>query len=53
VQIASISQYLSPLEIVVMSHKAERLRAEITWHEKLLAQLPELLTEELNRKATS
>lgn len=53
VQIASISQYLTPLEIVVMGHKAERLKAEITWHERLLSRLPELLTEEINRKASS
>ena len=30
----------------VMTHKADRLRAEIAWHEKLLARLPELLAEE-------
>lgn len=49
----SISRYLSPLELMVMSHKTARLQADISWHEKLLSRLPELLAEERTRKATS
>ncbi len=52
-KIDSIAQYLTPLELMVMSHRADHLRADIAWHEKLLSQLPELLREELNRKASS
>ncbi|HEU0206307.1 MAG TPA: helix-turn-helix transcriptional regulator [Pseudolysinimonas sp.] len=47
----SIAQYLTPLELMVMSHKTARLEAEITWHEKLLSRLPDLLAEEHIRKA--
>jgi DNA-binding PadR family transcriptional regulator len=47
----SIAGYLTPLELMVMSHKTDRLRADITWHENLLSRLPELLAEERTRKA--
>jgi len=50
-KLKSISRYLTPLESMVMSHKTDRLRADITWHEKLLSRLPDLLAEERNRKA--
>jgi DNA-binding PadR family transcriptional regulator len=49
----SVAQHLSPLELVVMTHKADRLRAEIDWHEKLLSRLPELLADQPMRKASS
>ena len=52
-KIDSISRYLTPLELVVMAHRTDHLRADITWHEKLLSRLPELLAEELIRKAAS
>ena len=51
--IDSISRYLTPLEAMVMSHKTDRLKADITWHENLLSRLPELLAEERTRKAAS
>ena len=47
----SIARYLTPLELMVMSHRTDRLRADITWHEKLLSSLPDLLAEERTRKA--
>jgi DNA-binding PadR family transcriptional regulator len=50
-KLTSISRYLTPLELMVMSHKTDRLQADITWHEKLLSRLPELLAEERTRKA--
>lgn len=40
-----IRQYLSDLEYVIIGHRADRLRADIAWHEALLAQLPELLAQ--------
>jgi DNA-binding PadR family transcriptional regulator len=52
-KIDSIAVFLTPLELMVMTHRAEHLRADIAWHEKLLDQLPQLLAEELTRKATS
>ncbi|MFC5501154.1 PadR family transcriptional regulator [Lysinimonas soli] len=53
VKLDLISRYLTPLELMVMSHKTDRLRADIAWHEKLLSRLPELLDEERTRKAAS
>jgi DNA-binding PadR family transcriptional regulator len=50
-QLDSIARHLTPLELVVLSHKTDRLRADITWHENLLSRLPELLAEERTRKA--
>ena len=52
-KLKSISRYLTPLESMVMSHKTDRLQADIRWHEKLLSHLPELLAEERTRKAAS
>ena len=53
VKLQTIERYLTPLEHHVMTHRSDRLRAEISWHEKLLSRLPELLAEELTRKASS
>ncbi len=50
---ASITPYLNPLEQLVMEHKADRLRAEIAWHEKLADRLPELLATGHPRKDIS
>ena len=43
---AYISQYLSPLENAVMKHKADRLRAEVEWHEQLAQELPDIINAE-------
>ena len=42
--------YLTPLEARVLGHKHARIAAEIAWHERLLADLPELLAEETARR---
>jgi len=42
--------YLTPLERVVITHQSARLRAEISWHERLLDRLPDLLADEATRK---
>lgn len=47
---ASISHHLTLGESVVMQHKVERLRAEITWHEHLYSQLPAIVADEKARK---
>ena len=48
----SIAQYLSPLELFVMKHKADRLKGEIAWHEQLAHELPQIITEEKSREDT-
>ena len=48
----SIAHYLSPIELSVMRHKAERLRGEIAWHERLARELPEIITAEKSREDT-
>ena len=45
----SIAKYLSQVEHLVMQHRAERIRAEISWHEELLRQLPDIIIDELSR----
>ncbi|MEP6482241.1 MAG: PadR family transcriptional regulator [Rhodoglobus sp.] len=45
----SIAQYLTELEQLVMTHRAERIRAEISWHEELVRRLPNLLIDEQSR----
>lgn len=47
---ASIRQYLTVGETIVMQHMTERLRAEITWHEQLYQQLPAIIADESARK---
>jgi DNA-binding PadR family transcriptional regulator len=48
--VATIEQYLSVGETIVMEHMTERLRAEITWHERLYNHLPEIIADESVRK---
>lgn len=45
----SIAKFLTQVEFLVMQHRAERIRAEVTWHEELLRQLPEIIQDELSR----
>ncbi len=42
---ARIAQYLSDLELLVIGHRTERIRADVAWHENLLEQLPRLLDD--------
>jgi DNA-binding PadR family transcriptional regulator len=48
--LASISQYLTITEKIVMKHKAAKLAAEVKWHEDLITQLPEIIADESARK---
>jgi DNA-binding PadR family transcriptional regulator len=41
-----VRQYLSVGELHVMKHKADRLRAEIDWHENLLKDLPAIVADQ-------
>lgn len=49
----TIARYLSLSETLVMKHRADRLRAEIAWHEELAARLPDVIEEERSRKRDS
>lgn len=44
-----IDQYLRPAERIGFEHHAERLRAEIRWHERLLAIVPDIIADETRR----
>jgi DNA-binding PadR family transcriptional regulator len=48
----TVDRYLSITQKLTMKHHAERLRAEITWHEELLGALPKIIAEERARKET-
>lgn len=45
----SIAKYLTQVELLVMEHRAERIRTEIGWHEELIRQLPDIIKDELSR----
>ena len=47
-----ISQYLTAAEKWSLDHQADRWRAELAWHERLLGALPEIITDEQNLKST-
>jgi DNA-binding PadR family transcriptional regulator len=48
-----IARYLSFGELHVMKHRADRLRAEIAWHEELVQKLPQIISDERSRKEES
>lgn len=48
---AAIDRYLTISEKLMMKHRADRLRAEIAWHEELSAQLPTIISDERARRA--
>ena len=48
---AAIDRYLTISEKLMMQHRADRLRAEIAWHEELSAQLPTIISDERARRA--
>ena len=43
---ATIGRYLTAAERLVMKHRADRLRAEIAWHEELSEALPGIVLDE-------
>jgi DNA-binding PadR family transcriptional regulator len=45
-----VDEYLTKAEKFVMSHKTERLRAEVAWHTELLNRLPDIVADERARK---
>jgi len=47
---ASALPYLTASERFVMRHKADRIRAEIAWHDHLVTVLPDIIADEHARK---
>jgi DNA-binding PadR family transcriptional regulator len=46
----NVSHHLTPTERFVMTHDEARIRAEIQWHQDLLAALPTLIADETARQ---
>jgi DNA-binding PadR family transcriptional regulator len=46
----AIDRYLSASERFVMKHRADRMRAEISWHQELSAALPEIIDDQRERR---
>ena len=49
-RLGTIEKYLTVAEYAVMRHALFRLRAEIDWHEEVLAQVPDIIADERTRK---
>jgi DNA-binding PadR family transcriptional regulator len=47
---AAVDRYLTVSEKFVMTHRGDRLRMEIGWHEELRAGLPEIVDDERARQ---
>lgn len=47
---AEVDQYLSVAERLTLTHTSDRLDAEIAFHERLLAAVPEIVADELTRE---
>lgn len=46
---AAADRYLTVCEKLMVKHRLDRLRAEITWHRELAEQLPEVIADEQAR----
>ena len=46
----AIERYLTAAEKFVLTHRAQRLRAEIGWHQDLAAQVKEIVADERSRR---
>jgi DNA-binding PadR family transcriptional regulator len=47
---ATTAQYLSVCERLMVTHRVDRLRAEVAWHEELAEHLPEIIADEQARR---
>ncbi|TDC00438.1 PadR family transcriptional regulator [Nonomuraea longispora] len=52
VHMNAVTRYLSRSEVLVLKHRAARLRTEIAWHEELAEQLPQIIADERTKKDT-
>jgi DNA-binding PadR family transcriptional regulator len=48
---AAAARYLTVCEKLMVKHRLDRLRAEITWHQELADQLPEIIADEQSGRA--
>ncbi|QAY71461.1 PadR family transcriptional regulator [Xylanimonas protaetiae] len=48
--LVAIDQHLTVAERLTLTHTTERLGAEVAFHERLLAAVPEIVADELSRK---
>lgn len=44
--LSTVARYLSVAEQVAMGHRAERLKAEVAWHQRLAERVNEIITDE-------
>jgi DNA-binding PadR family transcriptional regulator len=47
---AAADRYLTVSERLMVTHRLDRLRAEISWHQELAEHLPEIIADEQARK---
>lgn len=52
-QNSEIDQYLTSAERMIVTHRLDRIRAEIGWHTGLVQALPEIIADETARKESS
>lgn len=50
---ATVARYLTAAERIAMGHRAERLRAEVTWHLRLAERVNDIIAEERDRRRPS
>lgn len=48
--LSSVARYLTVAEQVAMTHRTERLKAEITWHRQLAERIGDIVSDERARK---
>ena len=48
--LATVTRFLTVAEIWAMRHQLSRWQSEVSWHEELLASLPEIIADEKSRK---
>ena len=46
----AVARYLTVCEKFMVKHGLDRLQAEITWHQELAEQLPEIIADEQARQ---
>lgn len=50
--LATVARYLTVAEQVAMGHRAERLRAEVAWHQQLAERVGDIIADECARKSS-
>jgi hypothetical protein len=47
---AATARYLTVCERLMVTHRVDRLRAEVAWHQELAERLPEIIADEQARR---